>query len=69
MVHTHTCQQGSTKNRYRPVRVSTITEGGAAEETGLCIGDRIISVNGQAIEGRGYKEVGILNHFNTVDPR
>ena len=38
--------------------ISKITSGGAADKSGsISVGDHIISVNGQSIEGRGYKEV------------
>ena len=39
------------------MRVTTVTEGGAAEKSGLAIGDHIIAINGEAIEGRGYSYV------------
>ena len=50
--------QGRSNNPYRSIYISRITEGGPADDCGLLnIGDHILSVNGDSVEGQSYNEV------------
>ena len=50
--------QGTQSNPYRGVRLSKMTPGGPADRSGvLQIGDQILAVNGQNVEGHGYQRV------------